>query len=511
MSEENLPIDVSPSAVTPQRASSMGESALFTVLRSPRVVVALLALATFLLGLYRLDYESLTIDEADVAVFAQEPLSALLGKLTQPGENGPLYLLLLHGWILVAGPSEFSLRLFSLAFTVATVPLLYLLGNRLLGHPGGLYASLLLLCSSYVHQYSQMAKMYTMMLFLAVLSSYLLLRALEQPTIQRWLGYTAAASIAMYTHVFGALLIPWHGLFALVFMAKTRRIQRGWMLSLALLTLPYLPLALQRLNALRAPETLTRQFTGPQDLPGMLVTLAREYGTRWDNVPSIYLEASFVLLTFGGLTALLLNRDRWPEGTRPLWFLLMGITVPAFITFVFVQLGAPLFSSRYLIITLPCFLLVWSAALVGLGRRSWVLPVALLVLFAGVNGARWSQTAIAGQRFHEDWRGAVALLQSKSTPEEPVLVLHDPSWRAVRYYAPGPITLASLEGGPNQPPDLSKTPALPESGRVWLLAAYFDVDDLPTVEAWLESKGRLVEKTWLTGVMVSEYEIGGGR
>lgn len=459
--------------------------------------------------MYRLDYESLTVDEADVAAFAQQDLGQLLAKVTQPGENGPLYLLILHGWIALAGSSEFSLRFLSLLFTILTVPLLYLLGKRLLGTPYGVVATLLIALSSYVHQYTQLAKMYTLLLFLAVLSCYLLLRALERPTAPRWAGYAAVTSAAMYTHVFGALLVPWHALVALLEMRRQRRMQVPWLVSLALLTLPYLPLALQRLHALRAPETLTRQSTGPTELWGMLTTLARQYGTLWDLPTYPALEIAFGALTVGGLVSLALSRRHLPQQGRALEVLLLGITVPVLLTFGFVGLGAPLFAPRYLIITLPCFYLLWATAVVALSRWTWVLPVGLLIVFLGVNGARWGQTALAGQRFHEDWRSAVALLQSQNAMSDPVLVLHDSSFRATQYYASGPLSLASLEGGPERPPDLGKAPSLPATGRVWLLAAYFEVGDLPTVEQWLEARGRLVEKTWLTGVMVSQYQIGG--
>jgi len=161
---------------------------------------------------------------------------------------------------------------------------------------------------------------------------------------------------------------------------------------------------------------------------------------------------------------------------------------------------------------LPVFLLLWAVAIASLWQRNgertriW-RPVAGLVIagFILLNGARWWEGAIDGKRFREDWRGTVVYLEERHTPGEPVLVLHDASWRAVDYYRAEPMLLTSLDGGPERPPDISKAPS--SSGRAWLLAAYFEVPDLPSVEGWLEARGQLVEKTWLTGVMVSEYTL----
>ena len=526
------------------------------------MLLTLIMLGTFAIGLYRIDYESLTIDEADVVAFAQEDWGTLLAKVTQPGENGPLYLLLLHGWISLAGTSEFALRFLSLAFTIATLPLLYLLGRRLIGSSEALMACLLFTCSTYVLQYSQMIKMYTMVIFLAVLSGYLLLRGLEHsseatspehvPSPSKgggqgegdarrasnhtgtltWIAYTIVTSAAMYTHVFGALLIPWHIVYAIIEQRREGRLVLPWLLSLGLLTLPYLPLAVMRLAALRNPETLTRQFTGPRDLIGMLTTLAREYGTLWDAAPNAWLKWGFVLLTVVGLAAAVW-RDKG-QGTRDKGmafqlshsvFLILGITVPVLITFSFVTLGAPLFSSRYLIITLPCFYLLWGAGIVGMARISAnivgaqhatplprgvsMLPaIAIVFLFVGVNGARWSQSTIVGQRYHEDWRSGTALLEARQVRGEPVILLKDANWRAVNYYSTAPLALVSLEGGPDKPPDMSRTPTLPARGSVWLMAAHFEVGpDLAVVEQWLESYTTLVDKTWVTGVMVSQYQV----
>ena len=88
------------------------------------ILVAVCLLAYVLRVLY-LDGQSLWRDEVDAIRFANRPVDLLLGTFRTPGENGPLYYLLLRPWLVLAGLSEFSLRFFSLFFGVLAVPLTY--------------------------------------------------------------------------------------------------------------------------------------------------------------------------------------------------------------------------------------------------------------------------------------------------------------------------------------------------------------------------------------------------
>ncbi|MSQ27007.1 MAG: hypothetical protein EXR51_02570 [Dehalococcoidia bacterium] len=471
--------------------------------------VALVTLLALLLRLHDLAYESLDVDEADLVAFARQDWGTLFSRLTQPGENGPLYVILLRLWIGVAGQSETALRLFSAIPATLCVPAIYFLGRRLFDHRSGLVCALLLACSSYQLFYAQMVKMYALVPLLALLSGWLLLEGIERPRWRTWVAYTAVTTALMFTHVFGAMVVPWHVIVALLNLR--RRFLAPALVSLAVLTLPYLPLALPRLAALRAPETLTRQFTGPRELPGMFATLAREYGTRFDLVSLPMLDALFLGFTLLGLAALLATsrgrHDASGNGRLRNSFLVTGLAVPLLITFAFVSLGAPVFSSRYLIAVLPVFYLLWGAGISWTASWSRLPAVALLLLFIGLNAARWSESAFQGKRFREDWRGAVQRLRPVLGTGDQVVVLHDPSWRAVHYFAGEGWPLVSLEGGPERPADLSRLPAARPGGRIWLLAAWFEAPDLPPVEALLAERGRLESKEWENGVLVSGYRV----
>ncbi len=87
-------------------------------------MVGLCCLA-FALGVSGLDRQSLWRDEVDAIRLATRPWPEILQSFAAPGQNGPLYFLLLRPWLAVAGTSEFALRFFSLFWGVLLIPLLY--------------------------------------------------------------------------------------------------------------------------------------------------------------------------------------------------------------------------------------------------------------------------------------------------------------------------------------------------------------------------------------------------
>ena len=71
-----------------------------------------LVLVGFFVRAISLDAQSLWRDEVDALRFATAPWSEMVRNFTRPGWNGPLYYLLLRGWIGAAGTSEYAMRVF---------------------------------------------------------------------------------------------------------------------------------------------------------------------------------------------------------------------------------------------------------------------------------------------------------------------------------------------------------------------------------------------------------------
>ena len=125
--------------------------------------IILLALVAFVVRAGSLNAQSLWRDEVDALRFATAPWAEMLSNFARPGWNGPLYFLLLRGWIALTGTSEYAMRFLSLVFGVLCVPLVHALGRRLFDRQTGLLAALLMTFSPYLTWYGQEVKMYTLL------------------------------------------------------------------------------------------------------------------------------------------------------------------------------------------------------------------------------------------------------------------------------------------------------------------------------------------------------------
>ena len=96
-----------------------------------RALALTVALAAFGLRVYHLGGQSLWYDEGISLYYASADPPVLVGLLARFGEFPPLYFLLLHYWMSLAGQSELALRFPSVVAGVLGVVLIYILGRLL--------------------------------------------------------------------------------------------------------------------------------------------------------------------------------------------------------------------------------------------------------------------------------------------------------------------------------------------------------------------------------------------
>jgi mannosyltransferase len=215
------------------------------------VVTILLA---FGLYLYRLDNQSFAFDEGWTSYAIHHSWRDMLSVLI-PDNHPPLYYVLEKALAEAAGYTDFPMRYLSVIWGTVTVAGLYTLGRRLHGEVAGLASALLAaFLPSFVY-YAQEARMYSLLMALGVLSSYSLLRALQEPAARRWRTiYVAAAVGALYTHYYAAMLLvaqnaAWVGWVGYAWLrgprreasAQALRRLQAWVWAQAAILVLYLP------------------------------------------------------------------------------------------------------------------------------------------------------------------------------------------------------------------------------------------------------------------------------
>ena len=165
-----------------------------------------LVLVALALRLLRLTFQPLWWDEGWSLYFATADLPTML-RLTAVDIHPPFYYLLLHLWIGLFGSGDVAVRLLSVLVGTATIPLLYLTGRRLLGEKGGVLAAFLLALSPFHIYYSQEVRMYGLVTLLGVAAFYFALTWIGDVRDWPLVGYVLAATAALYTQYYAALLL----------------------------------------------------------------------------------------------------------------------------------------------------------------------------------------------------------------------------------------------------------------------------------------------------------------
>lgn len=157
----------------------------------------------FALRVYQLDARPFWFDEGISVDLAMAPPGYVLQTIDRP----PVYYLLLHDWVSVAGVSSFALRFFSAWWSTLSLAFFYRLARQLLDRRLSLWALLLATLSPFYMYYAQEARTYSMTFTFALISCWALLIWLKNGRT-RFLILNAAATLAcLYTH-YSLLLLP---------------------------------------------------------------------------------------------------------------------------------------------------------------------------------------------------------------------------------------------------------------------------------------------------------------
>jgi mannosyltransferase len=209
------------------------------VARVDPAIVGLTVLA-LVAGFYRIGTKGLWLDEAFSAKYAQFGFSGLWQVVSKQDPNQGGYYLLLHLWVGVFGGSEPAVRSLSAVVGALAVPVAVLLGTRLFGRIVGLLGGLLLALNPFFVEYEQIARSYSLLVLLLLISCLAFVAAVENPSRRTLLGYVLASALSFYMHYFAALILLVQ--FATILVLKPPRAARKrWTIAVAGVILLCLP------------------------------------------------------------------------------------------------------------------------------------------------------------------------------------------------------------------------------------------------------------------------------
>ena len=230
------------------------------------VALAALTAASLLLRTGGLD-AGYWIDEAISVGIASRGLAEIPAALRLDG-SPPLYYLLLHGWMAMAGSGEAATRTLSLLFALAAVPVAWWAGRAVAGSRAGWAAAVCAAGCPFLTSYAQETRMYSLVAVLSLLAgaSFVLgfLRGRRRHVVL--LGVWLV--LVLYTHTWGVFLaagmaVGWLMLWR---AGRVRGRDGAWLgAALAAAYAPWLPSALFQAAHTGAPWA---------ERPGLLWLLA---------------------------------------------------------------------------------------------------------------------------------------------------------------------------------------------------------------------------------------------
>jgi len=399
-----------------------------------RIAMAAVTLLAFALRVLALLSQSLWRDEVDALLFATRPLPQLLDMFRQPGQNGPLFFLVLRPWLAVAGHSEFGLRFPAALAGTLSVPLIYALLARLAGRRVALLAALFVATAPYGIWYGQEAKMYALLTVLVPASLLAIVEIARRGGWAPWAALYLLTSLTFYTHLLAVLVVAVQALWLLILpWAPPRRRVPGIILYLLMLGLPYVPF----LQWVPPMWTSAYQTGHPfVSLGTIFQILAGAFSRGVLGIQPVSLLPYMIALVAGialwpaaaggraaGLQAVDREGPRHAEprlAARRGASLLLGIWLlaPPLLIYV-VSLGMPIFTDRYLIWILPAYCALLACGVVALNRIWRPIGVAVTLVIFALNG--WSVYLQASQPIKADFRAAASYVLASHQPDDVVL------------------------------------------------------------------------------------------
>jgi mannosyltransferase len=172
--------------------------------------LAVLILLAAVLRLATLTEQSFWYDESFTPVHVLHVgLGATLNAVVHSENTPPLWYLLAWVDVRLFGDGALALRLPSALAGIATVPVVWAIGNALSGRRAALIGATIVAVNPLFVWYSQEARAYGLFVFFAALTMLCFVRLLREPSAKRAAWFALSGALALLTHYFAVfLLIP---------------------------------------------------------------------------------------------------------------------------------------------------------------------------------------------------------------------------------------------------------------------------------------------------------------
>lgn len=495
--------------------------------RNILITLLLIVLLGTLLRLYLISQESFWLDETATATAVRDYSTmeifnnAIFHGLVTPGywegtiTDLPLYFVVLSFWVKLFGVTELTLRLFSALFGLLSIIMVFLVARQITTDKTALASSFIFSLSAVAIQFSQEARLYSFMLFMALCSAYFFIKSLKTGKLAHLSGFAVFSVIGLYTHFSYVFFIFFQVLYTLIALKINQKHVKKAIISFFLIGLLYLPI----LPRLFQQSAGAGAFLGKPTLFStakvllMLNTWIFPSQELQENIYSLnfspFAIADWLLILSAIILALFMTaffiisllhlkrksgkkfvafkninkifNDKYFIDDKWMVFLLFWIFVP-FLSELLLSILHPtatLFGPiNYLLFVFPAYIISVSIGILSLKWRYSRIAIILLAVFSLLPLASYYANADKQQ-----WREA-ALFMKENLKDDEIILINSPYMNIAFEYYYGKSNRLHPAYSASQAAQLSKN-----NDSIWLILSfdkYFDPQG--TIRKYMESE-----------------------
>jgi uncharacterized membrane protein len=386
-------------------------------LKNNKILLAIVILGA-ILRLYKLDYQSLWIDEIFSMKVAdpKNDFGFIYDFLKNHDPHPPLYYFSIHTFFLLFGYSTYVLKLFSAIIGILGIVSIYFLGKEFSSKKVGLIAAFLTSINYFAIYYSQEGRMYSLLFFSSCIALFTLSKFIKQPSYKTMLFFVLGSLLLIYSQFFGVFELVSLYLAILFFIIKDRNIKllKYSFLSGLLTIVLYIPSIIIVLSNpkrdsiwIQSPtfqtfELMFKEFFGFKSMLNNLIFLLIGISIlsyvykiiKKEKDQKITLSTSFVII-------------------------LLGIIVTIILSLLYSYYSLPIVVSRYFISILPLILLLFSMLLYKVNYKYFQYLFLLLFCFFSIENLIYEKKFY--ERFYKtQFRDGIEYMVHKR-PDNPIV------------------------------------------------------------------------------------------
>lgn len=418
---------------------------------SINLCVAVIFLIGLFLRIHGLGSKSLWFDEAFTLLESKKAFPDLL-HFDREGIHPPLYRLIMHFWLYL-GKGETFIRIPSLLFSVFSIILIYKVAGLIFNKRVALYSALFMGISPFQIYYAQEVKMYSLLLFLCLVSIYFFLRVLKENKRVLWSGYVLFTALSIYTHYCAFLNIIAQNLFILFSCKRHKKLLPKWMLGQFLIILLFSPWFYSFGKHI---ERIKHQFWIPPVSFENALAVFKNFslGYHSSNFNNNLLLFSFAIIFLCGIHSIISSIP--PKGTRQeqkahwggkdqLILLLSYFVIPIIIILLISRIIKPIYMDRALISLSFFYYIILAKGLYSVKTNKIILGsiiISIVLLFGMVlknyySGKNFLQSVGVFEK--KPLRELTEYIESRYSKGEVIVLSHQNLWASFEYYLPHDI------------------------------------------------------------------------